>query len=96
LSQLTGKTAFSVATLLLLGRTAGVLLPIICLGACGGPPWTLSQSPSEISLRWYADDTPGAVAEAVAEQHCRSFGKTAELVSDDRDGSAEIAKYRCR
>ncbi len=72
---------------------AGLLLSLV---GCGGPPWTLSKSPSEISLRWYADDTPSEAAQSIAELHCRSWGKTAELVSYDQNGSAEIAKYRCR
>ena len=72
---------------------AGLLL---CLGACNGPPWTLSKSPSEISLRWCPDDTPNAVADSVARLHCQSWGKSAEPISYDQDGSAEIGKYRCR
>jgi hypothetical protein len=71
----------------------GVLL---YLAACSGPPWTLSQSPSEINLRWYPDDTPSAAADAVAQLHCQSWGKSAELVSYDQDGSAQIGRYRCR
>jgi len=83
------------SVLLLIVRVAGLGL-LACLEACGGPPWTLSQSPAGISLRWYPDETPSALAESVARQHCRSWGKTAELVSDEQDGSAEIAKYHCR
>jgi hypothetical protein len=32
----------------------------------------------------------------VAQLHCGSWDKTAELVSSTQDGSAEIAEYRCR
>jgi hypothetical protein len=60
------------------------------------PPWTLSQTPAAITLRWYPDVTPSASANLAAKQHCASWHKTAELVSDTRDGSAEIAQYRCR
>jgi hypothetical protein len=66
------------------------------LGACEGPPWTLSKSPSEINLRWYPDDTPCTAADAVAQVHCQSSGKSAELVAYVQDGSAELGKYRCR
>ncbi len=69
---------------------------LLCLLACNGPPWTLSQSPSEISLRWYPDDTPNIAVDAVAQEHCQSSGKNAELVSSTQDGSAELATYRCR
>jgi hypothetical protein len=69
---------------------------LLALGACTGPPWTLDRSPSEISLRWYPDDTPSTAAEAIAQQHCQSSGKAAELVSYEQDGSAQIGRYRCR
>ena len=83
------------STLFVAIRAAGGGL-LLCLGACNGPPWTLGKSPSEISLRWYSDDTPNAVADSVAQLHCQSWGKNAELISYDQDGSAEIGKYRCR
>jgi hypothetical protein len=76
-------------------RAAGIAV-LLALGACTGPPWTLSRSPTEISLRWYPDDTPTTAAEAVAQQHCQSSGKTADLVSYEQDGSAQIGRYRCR
>jgi hypothetical protein len=76
-------------------RAAGIAV-LLTLGACTGPPWTLSQSPTEISLRWYPDSTPTAAAQAIAQQHCQSSGKTAELVSSTQDGSAQLATYRCR
>jgi len=69
---------------------------LLGIAACSGPPWTLSQSPDEVTLRWYPDATPEEAAELVARQHCQSSGKAAELASYDQDGSAQIAKYRCR
>ncbi len=60
------------------------------------PPWTLNQSPDQIALRWYPDATPSAAAAQVARLHCQSLNKSAELASDMRDGSAEVAEYRCR
>jgi hypothetical protein len=77
-------------------RAIGVGI-LLCLGACSsGPPWTLSQSPDQITLRWYPDSTPDGTADWVAQTHCQSWGKSAELVSYDQDGSAQLAKYRCR
>jgi hypothetical protein len=77
-------------------RTAGLGI-VMCVGACAsGPPWTLSQSPDEISLRWYPDAAPDGTADSVAQTHCRSWGKNAELVSYNQDGSAQIGHYRCR
>jgi hypothetical protein len=76
-------------------RVAGVTL-VISLAACSGPPWTLSKSADEIALRWYPDETSIAAAGQTAELHCHSWGKTAQLAADLRDGSAEIAEYLCR
>jgi hypothetical protein len=81
--------------LALILRAAGIAL-LLASGACGGPPWTLSQSASEISLRWYPDETPSAAADSVARAHCQSWGKNAELVSYNQNGSAQLGKYRCR
>lgn len=64
--------------------------------ACGGPPWTLQESPSAITLRWYSDETDSSVADWVAQTHCASTSKNAELISYDQDGSAQIGRYRCR
>ena len=72
---------------------AGLLLS---LEACNGPPWTLAKSPNEINLRWYPDDTPSAAADFVAQSHCQSWGKNAELVAYTQDGSAQLGQYRCR
>jgi hypothetical protein len=66
------------------------------LGACSGPPWTMSKSPDAIVMRWYPDETSMAAADQRAALHCWSWGKTAQLASDDRSGSAEEAQYRCR
>jgi hypothetical protein len=76
-------------------RTAGIGF-LFCLAACSGPPWTLDQSPDGITLRWYPDNTPDAAADSVAQVHCRSLGKNAELIGYDQDGSAQLGRYRCR
>ena len=68
----------------------------LTVAACGGPPWTLGQSPNGIDLRWYPDDTPSAAADTQAQAHCRSFGKNAELIAYTQDGSAQLGRYRCR
>ena len=69
---------------------------LLGVAACGGPPWTLEQSPSAITLRWYPDETDSAVADGVAQTHCASSNMSAELVAYDQDGSAQIGRYRCR
>jgi len=76
-------------------RAVGVAA-LLGLAACGGPPWTLSRAPDAITLRWYADETDSAAASTIAQQHCQSSGKRAELVSSTQDGSAQLATYRCR
>jgi hypothetical protein len=80
---------------LLAVRAAGIAI-LLCLGACSGPPWTLSQSPSGIDLRWYPDDTSSAAADTAAQTHCQSQGKSAQLIAYEQDGSAQIGRYRCR
>jgi hypothetical protein len=69
---------------------------LAAVAGCNGPPWTLNQSPAGIALRWYPDSTPVAAADQVAQLHCGSWQKSAELVSNTEDGSAQIAEYRCR
>lgn len=76
-------------------QLAGMTL-LIGLAACGGPPWTLSKTPDAIAVRWYPDETDLVSADQLAELHCRSWGKTAQLATELRDGSAEVAQYRCR
>jgi hypothetical protein len=78
--------AFRIAT------AAGLLV----VTACNPPPWTVNRSPDSITLRWYADETDIAAAQAVADVHCRSFGKAAALASNEQSGSIQIAEYRCR
>ena len=79
----------------LIVRALWVAAPLAFAG-CSGPPWTLSQSPNGIDLRWYPDDTPSAAADTVAQAHCQSYGKNAELITYVQDGSVQLGKYRCR
>ena len=69
---------------------------LIAVIACSRQPWTLEQSPSAITLRWYPDEVDASVADLVAQTHCASTSKNAELISYTQDGSAQIGKYRCR
>jgi hypothetical protein len=76
-------------------RVAWVAIPL-GVAACSEPPWTLEQSPSAITLRWYSDEMDSSVADETAQMHCASASKNAELISYDQDGSAQIGRYRCR
>jgi hypothetical protein len=76
-------------------RAAGIAA-LLGLGACSGPPWTLNKSAGQITLRWYSDNTPDIAAYEVASLHCGSSGKSAELASTFKDGSDQVAQYRCR
>ena len=69
---------------------------LIALIACSRQPWTLEESPSAITLRWYPDEVDASVADLVAQTHCASTSKNAELISYTQDGSAQIGRYRCR
>ena len=75
------------------GAAAALMLAV---AGCGGPPWVLSQSPNHIALRWYTDNTPSVAAVQLAQLHCQSWGKTAQLITDAKDGSDEVAQFRCR
>jgi hypothetical protein len=77
------------------GRIATTAL-LLVVAACTPQPWTLSESPETIVIRWYPDESNIAAATDLAEAHCRSWGKSAQLATDLRDGSAEVANYRCR
>jgi hypothetical protein len=70
--------------------------PALALAACAAPPWTVASAPAAIALRWYPQATPHSRADQLAELHCARSDKTAEMVLDNRDGSAEYAEYRCR
>lgn len=79
----------------LMVRAAAAAL-MLALAGCDGPPWVLSQSANHIALRWYTDNTPAVAAVQLAQLHCRSSGKSAELTTDAKDGSDEVAQFRCR
>ncbi len=83
----------SMRSLMIRGAAAALVLAV---AGCGGPPWVLSQSPEHIALRWYSDTTPAVAAVQLAELHCRSWGKSAELTAAAKDGSDEVAQFRCR
>ena len=69
---------------------------LVGVAACSRQPWTLEQSSSAITLRWYPDEVDSSVAAEVAQTHCASTSKNAELISYTQNGSAQIGKYRCR
>jgi hypothetical protein len=77
-------------------RIAGMTL-LLLLAACSlsQQPWTLSQSPDVITMRWYPDESNVVAANQLAARHCAAFRKSARLTTDLQDGSAEVAQYRC-
>ena len=76
-------------------RAAGIAV-LTTLGACNGPPWVLNRTSDSITLRWYADETDSAAADAAAQAHCQLSGKNAVLIAYGQNGSAQIGNYRCR
>jgi hypothetical protein len=68
---------------------------LLSLAACSGQPWTLSQSPDSITLRWWSDEIADAQAGSVAGAYCTRLGKAVAFDSIERDGSASIGRYRC-
>jgi hypothetical protein len=76
-------------------RFTAALLGLLLLAACSSQTLTLSQSSNEITLRWWSDELADAQAHGVAGAYCTRLGKSAELGSIERDGSASIGHYRC-
>jgi hypothetical protein len=76
-------------------RLAGAML-VLAVAACSGPPWVTAVSPNLVALRWYTDQTPVAVAGAVAGLQCATSDKVAVLVADEQSGGAQMAQYDCR
>jgi hypothetical protein len=76
-------------------RYLAAAFALLSLTACAGEPWTMSQSRSGITLRWWSGDIADAQAGSVAGTYCTQMGKSVELGSIERDGSASIGHYRC-
>jgi hypothetical protein len=68
---------------------------LLSLTGCAGPPWTISRSPDEITLRWWSDQVSEAQAQDVAGSYCTQMGKAVELNSLEQHGSASVGRYRC-
>jgi putative hemolysin len=71
------------------------VIVLLSLAACSRPPWTLSQSSSSITLRWWSDELADAQAAGAAGAYCTQIGKAVETIAIERDGSASIGHYRC-
>ena len=76
-------------------RIAAAVLTL-AVAACNAPPWTVSQSPDAITLRWYSDEMDISSPQTVADRHCGSTGRTAALTSNEQSGSVQLAEFRCR
>lgn len=72
-----------------------IAIMVLSLAACSGQPWTLSQSPNSITLRWWSDTLADAQAAGTAGAYCTQMGKSLDIISIERDGSASIGHYRC-
>jgi hypothetical protein len=71
------------------------VIVLLSLTACTGEPWTLSQSASSITLRWWSDELADAQAGSTAGAYCTQMGKAVQLLTIERAGSASIGHYRC-
>jgi hypothetical protein len=70
-----------------------ILLP--SLAACGGQPWTVSQSSDHITLRWWNDEVAATEATNVANAYCSQMGKATQWDGMEQHGSASVGRYRC-
>ncbi len=64
------------------------------LAACG-QPWTVSQSPDHITLRWWNDQVAATEAANVANAYCSQMGKAMLLDGMEQHGSASVGRYHC-
>ena len=71
------------------------VIVLLSLAACSRPPWTLSQSPDSITLRWWSDEIADTQAHGVAGTYCTQMGKAVQIDSVERVGSASIGRYSC-
>lgn len=76
-------------------RWIGVLLLLALLG-CAGRIWRDHADADGIALHWYTREASVDIARAAAAEHCRGFGKRAELVSEFEDQDVTRATFACR
>jgi hypothetical protein len=72
-----------------------VMVGLLSVGACGGQPWTVSQSRDYITLRWWNDEVAATEAANVANAYCSQMGKAMQWDGLEQHGSASVGRYRC-
>jgi uncharacterized lipoprotein YajG len=82
--------------LMMTARHTGLLLTLLCLAGCSAPVAAVRQTPQSVMLRWYQGEARNANAEQIADAYCGARRMAATLSAVDRNGSIEVATYRCR
>jgi uncharacterized lipoprotein YajG len=77
-------------------RRTGLLLTLLCLAGCSAPVAAVRRTPQSVMLRWYQGEATNANAQQIAEAYCGARRQAATLSAVDRNGSIEVATYRCR
>lgn len=78
-------------------RAAAIGLAVLAGAAgCAGGPTVVQADPGGVALRWYNWQSSFADAAALAQEHCRSSGRSAVLASEFTDRDVTRARFDCR
>jgi hypothetical protein len=69
---------------------------LVVLAGCAGRVWRDHADADGIALHWYTREATVDIAHAEAAEHCRSFGKHAELLAEFEDHDVTRARFACR
>jgi hypothetical protein len=83
-----------VATSLRLTPTG--LLLLASLVACHPEVTVVRESSDQVMLRWYHWHSDIVEAENIADAHCKSHGRSAELEQESVDQDVTLAQFACR
>jgi hypothetical protein len=76
------------------GRALAVAAAL-ALSGCSGRIWLDHASAGGATLHWYTDETTIRDAQARADEHCRHFGKHAQLRDEFEDQDVTTAHFAC-
>lgn len=76
------------------GRTLA-LVAALALSDCSGRIWLDHASAEGATLHWYTDETTIREAQARADEHCRQFGRHAQLSDEFEDQDVTTAHFAC-
>lgn len=75
-------------------RWSGLVL-LLALAGCSGRIWEENATAAGIRLHWYTQENTIDNVRAEAVEHCRSFGRRAELIQEFEDQDMSTADFAC-